>query len=626
MSLKNFLCTVVIGASGLTLYAQPGARPAGTTTYGKYEINLFGGGNFYHRQDPRPFLDLGNGGIFGGRLTQNYWNYIGIEETVGIQGTQNACFTQANSVTNVSCFGARLRYFSINPVFHFAGRESRVRPFLTVGGGANWHVPTDRARNFSLRTDGGGLGQPTNLKTNVVPAFNYGAGLKAKFNERIAGRIDARGVMSQGIDLGLPGNSAPATVVRFVENHKLNAFQLTGGLTFLVGTLTEEPIGDWRAGNIEASTQSACPGDPLTFRVPVTNSILGVTTKYTWTIDGRDGGSTSESLTIKAPDSGPVTVKATAAPDVSTVTEKRITRYLRKFPLTAAERTSTVTIKPYARPTLNLRADPSTISSTQTSTLTADGTGSECSGALTYDWTATVGRLTGTGNTRTFSPDGLGLIAGGPSRTAEITAKITDTKGGNASATTSVTVTAPPAPPVVPPKPIVLQAQQFDDILFGRGAIRVNNCGKRALDRAFDQAMASNDYDILLVGHIQTGEERFAPRVRGSRERVVLDRQRVLEAAAYLSGGTQPCKNIPVDRIKVAMAGDAQSSPLKTALCEASVGERAGSKINPRDDNAKFRRVEVWLVPREGRGPMPSGISGVMPAPAAEVRALGCPK
>ncbi len=74
--------------------------------------------------------------------------------------------------------------------------------------------------------------------------------------------------------------------------------------------------------------------------------------------------------------------------------------------------------------------------------------------------------------------------------------------------------------------------------------------------------------------------------------------------------------------MKIAVAGESQNSPLRTALCESSVLERSGSKISARDDKAKFRRVEVWLVPREGKGPMPTGITGIEQAP--EVR--GCPK
>ena len=54
----------------------------------------------------------------------------------------------------------------------------------------------------------------------------------------------------------------------------------------------------------------------------------------------------------------------------------------------------------------------------------------------------------------------------------------------------------------------IVEYLNTDDILFPNGNGRVNNSGKRTLDRVYEQAMASNDYDILLVGHIDTSESK----------------------------------------------------------------------------------------------------------------------
>lgn len=589
---------------------------AQTTTYGKHEIDIFGGGSFFKRQDPRPFFDLGRGGTAGFRLTQNWWNYVGIEQQVNVHGTNNATFTRPNSFDTVS-FGVRQRSVMVNPVFHFTPRDARVRPFATAGVGVNWLVPTDQARNQALRPDGSGLGQPVNLKTGVGAQFNYGAGLKAKLAPRVGLRFDLRGFITQSETLGLPVQSAlsPTNVV-FTETSPLNSMQATAGISFYLGKLTEFVPGAFNVGTIEASSMSVCPGDEVTLRLPVSNSMAEITPKYKWTVDGNDMG-TSETLTMRAPD-GPKTlaVRAVVEPDSSGVTNKDMKKYLRKNPLTATGRDLSITVKEYKAPGLSASASPTQIGTTGTATLTATPVLSECSGDVTYDWTVDGGTLSGTGATRTFSPAGLNLACG-TTRTVNANVTIRDAKGGTANATVPITVAAAPCPPP-PPKAPDLRPTQFDDILFTSGSGRVNNCGKRTLDRVYEQAMASGDYDILLVGHIDEAESK----IRRRRGQKPLDRERVENAAAYLISAEQPCKRFDRSRVKIAVAGTNQVSPLRTSLCEDSVRERAGSRISRRDDRAKFRRVEVWLVPRDGKGPMPSGITGIEPAPDIQ----GCPK
>jgi outer membrane protein OmpA-like peptidoglycan-associated protein len=604
-----------LGLAGLTL-ALAFPLAAQTTTYGKYELDIFGGGSFYKRQDPRPFFDLGKGGTAGFRFVQNWWNYVGIEQQVNVHGTNNATFTLPNSF-NTASFGVRQRTVLVNPVFYFTPRDSAIRPFVTAGAGVNWLIPTDQARNAALRPDGSGLGAPINMKTGVGGVINYGAGIKAKLAPRVGLRADIRGFRAQSETLGLPVQSAPsATQVVFTETSPLNSMQATAGISFYMGKLTEFVPGAFNVGTIEASSMSVCPGDEVTLRLPVSNSMAEISPKYKWTVDGNEMG-TSETLTMRAPD-GPKTVniRATVDPDASNVTSKDMRKYLRKFPMSATNRDLSVTVKEYKAPGLAASAQPTQIGPTATATLTATPQLSECSGNVTYEWSVDGGTLSGDGASRVFSPAGLNLACG-TTRTVNARVTVRDAKGGTANATVPVTVAAAPCPPPAPKVPD-LRPTQFDDILFANGNGRVNNCGKRTLDRVYEQAMASGDYDILLVGHIDESESRL----RRPRNAKALDRERVENAAAYLIAGEQPCKRFDRSRVKIAIAGPNQTSPLRTSLCEDSVRERAQSRINPRDDKAKFRRVEVWLVPRDGKGPMPAGITGIQPAPDI----AGCPK
>src|SRR4029077_14439938 len=103
-----------------------------------------------------------------------------------------------------------------------------------------------------------------------------------------------------------------------------------------------------------------------------------------------------------------------------------------------------------------------------------------------------------------------------------VTATVTDAKGGSASASTNITVN------------LAAQVKHFDDIVFPKDRARVNNCGKRVLIEQLYPMLNSNaNYDVVLVGHIDTNG---VPQAKSSKRRH-LDRDRVLNPAAILSGG-----------------------------------------------------------------------------------------
>jgi outer membrane protein OmpA-like peptidoglycan-associated protein len=225
--------------------------------------------------------------------------------------------------------------------------------------------------------------------------------------------------------------------------------------------------------------------------------------------------------------------------------------------------------------------------------------------------------------TLTPNPSVMNLPEGGAPQQVSVTSTVTDSKGNSASsAAKTITVNAPPKPEVKPDvKPV-----QLDDILFARGRTRVNNCGKRILDQAFERAAASNDYDVLLVGHIDESEMPKARKGRRAPKNPELDRKRALNAAAILTAAVPPCNRLEVTRVKIAVQGSTQNSPMKGELCASSTKERKADRIGARDSKAQFRRVEVWLVPKTGMGTMPEGLGEVVDAPADEVKKLGCPK
>lgn len=610
-----------------------------------FEVNLFGGGAFFKRQQDNPQQDQSNGGVVGFRITQNFWNYVGIEESAMVHGVANTIYRIPATSSNYA-FGTRQRQFHVNPVFHFKPREARIRPFVTAGFGLDYFGVTEDAR----RQIGNGVNTPfqqlTNLESQWRLAFNYGVGMKAKITDRIGLRFDARSFITDQPDFGVKGSGVPNSIL-FSKTTPLQSIQTTAGVNFYLGTIDQGPVCDFRVGSIEPSSKTVWLGEGASYNLPVTNNCLGVTPKYKWTLNGQPA--TGDSMfAINNPPVGEHQIKGIVEADTTKVVDRKTKNYLKKFPIPATERSATLTVKQPKLELVSLTVDPSTINYNGTSRVTSvlrfDGPAAGQDVELTYS--TDKGKLapagssagvtvSGDGRTLTqklnvkpgdtssavlLSGDGISLPAGGPSQNIALTAKVLD-QTRNAS----VSITAPPAPAerpvVVPPRP---QPMQLDDVVFGKGNARVNNCGKRILDQAFERAASMGDYDVLLVGHFDAVEKKVKVRDVKAKKTRALDEERVLQVAAVLSAGTEPCKRLDRNRIKVAMVGAEQLSPFKTSLCEATVKERASGKINAADGNAKNRRVEIWLVPKSG--PMPNGIAGITDAPASDIQSKGCPK
>lgn len=641
MKIKNSLIALLLAS--MTLPAQT-TKPKSTSGGDLFEINLFGGGAFFKRQQQFPHQDQSNGGVVGFRVTHNFWNHVSLEGTGMVQGVANTIYRIPGTDQNYT-FGTRQRQFMVNPVFHFTGREARVRPFVTFGFGMDYFGVTDAARSQV----GNGVNTPfqqiIRLESQWRLAGNYGTGVKAKITDRIGLRFDVRGFLTSHPDFNVPG-AGPVNAIRHTKETPLASVQTTGGVTFYLGEINNGPVCEFRVGSIEPSTKTIWLGEGASYNLGVTNNCLGVTPKYTWTVAGNPVAGDSMVALSKLP-VGEHQVKAVVSADTTKVTDRKTRNFLKKFPIPSADRTATVVVKQPKLELVSVTVDPSTINyngtSRVTSTLRYDGPAAGEDVTLTYS--ADNGKLapagsaagvtvSGDGRTLThkfhvspgnttsavlLSTDGMNLTPGGPAATINLTAK-----AGDQTKTASVSVTAPPAPPVQAPPPPRPQPMQLDDVVFAKGKARVNNCGKRILDQAFERAASQGDFDILLVGHFDAVEKNIKVRDIKAKKTRTLDEERVLQVAAVLSGGTEPCKRLDRSRIKVAYVGAEQLSPFKTSLCEATVKELAGSKINAKDGNAKNRRVEIWLVPKSG--PMPNGIAGIKDAPVSEIQSKGCPK
>jgi outer membrane protein OmpA-like peptidoglycan-associated protein len=156
---------------------------------------------------------------------------------------------------------------------------------------------------------------------------------------------------------------------------------------------------------------------------------------------------------------------------------------------------------------------------------------------LTYRYTAAAGVISGSGTSAVFSS------TGGPTGPVSIGCNVSDDKGQVATASTSVTITAPYVPPVP-------HTQALCSITFDKDAkrpARVDNEAKACLDEVALDLQKQSDAKAVVVGN-STAEEK-APK-KGHKHAKVEDlaSERAVNAKDYLV--TE--KGIDASRVSVA--------------------------------------------------------------------------
>jgi outer membrane protein OmpA-like peptidoglycan-associated protein len=178
---------------------------------------------------------------------------------------------------------------------------------------------------------------------------------------------------------------------------------------------------------------------------------------------------------------------------------------------------------------------------------------------LTYTWSSSAGRVTGSGSDATF--DATGVPCG---TSVTVTVTVSDGRGGTASDTDTVRVVCPQ------PKaePITCTSGGFP-----RNLARLNNVDKACLDDVASRLRQDPRSRVLIVGHADKGE----------RYPEVIGRKRAEAVKGYLV--TE--RGIEESRISVRSAG--ASKPLDTGTGAAA--------------RAKNRRVEVIFLPEGAQAP-----------------------
>jgi len=312
-----------------------------------------------------------------------------------------------------------------------------------------------------------------------------------------------------------------------------NMARLSAGFVYHVGTILPPPPVTLACS---ASPVSVFPGDPVTVTATAGALDPKLNAIYSWSGTGASGTGTSVSIATGSLAAGTYTVKAT-------VKEGKAGKEGLK-PGEAADCSASFTVKAFEPPTISCTANPTTIKPGETSTITSMGMSPQ-NRPLTYSYTASAGTVSGSGTTATFSS------AGAPTGAVGITCNVSDDKGQTATASTSVTITAPYVPPVP-------HTQALCSITFSKDLkrpTRVDNEAKACLDQVALDLQRQSDAKAVVVGESDAKEkaattkaEKLAAKRKHPKPVIPDDAQRAVNTKEYLV--TE--KGIDASRISVA--------------------------------------------------------------------------
>ena len=309
--------------------------------------------------------------------------------------------------------------------------------------------------------------------------------------------------------------------------------RVSAGLVYSIGSFAPPPTVTLACS---ASPASVFPGDPVTVTATAGALDPKFNVIYSWSGTGVTGNGVTVTVATGPLAAGTYTVKGT-------VKEGKAGKEGLK-PWETADCSASFTVKAFEPPTISCTANPSTIKPGETSTITSMGMSPQ-NRPLTYTYSASAGSINGSGNTASFSS------AGAPTGAVGITCNVSDDKGQTATASTSVTITAPYVAPVP-------HTQALCSITFTKDKerpTRVDNEAKACLDEVALDLQRQSDATAVIVGESDAKEKartekETAMEARRKHPKPVIDdaAQRAVNTKEYLV--TE--KGIDASRISVA--------------------------------------------------------------------------
>jgi len=432
---------------------------------------------------------------FGTALTYNMNRWFGLtaDFSAHFGGDRGNLFSASHTDD------ANMYTIGFGPKVTFRGEH--VSPFIELLGGWNRLTPDgfDKDSRFG---------------------FLAGGGVDIDFTKHWSWRV------IQGDYIHSDHRFGPGTLV---DHTRVRGARLQTGVVYKLGG---GPPPSAPAASCSASPTEVMTGEPVKVTATPSNFPKNRTLAYSWS---STGGKISGNEAI-------ATVDTTGLAGGSYTATAKITDNKKSN----AECSANFTVKEPAKnpPTISCSANPSTVKSGEASTITCDCKSPDGRQVSLSNWTASSGKISGTGNTATL--DTAGAAAGA----INVSATCSDDRGLTAQGSASVTVENPP------PAPTASKVCEFEFNNKAKPA-RVDNAAKGCLDGAADSLLNSPNSKAVLVGEQGEKEKPKAPKLAA---------QRAVNAKAYLTSGENQKAVDP-------------------------------SRIEPRTGSATEQKVEVWVIP-----------------------------
>jgi outer membrane protein OmpA-like peptidoglycan-associated protein/opacity protein-like surface antigen len=459
---RVLLLVIVVGAVAIgtmaTAQAQDNPQP---------KAEIFGGYSFLH-----PGVNVNGTGL-------------SLENIPAGWGAA-ATFNVAPHFGLTADFGGHYHTFKLTDQF-VSGSDVHLG---TIMGG-----PHVEARTSHLTLFGEGLfGLHRIAITNVTgsPSSNaFGLGVGGGVDVHIARHVDLRLAQLDYIH-------SKHTIQ--TEDLTFNSLRYRAGINFLLGVA---PPGPPPSAGCSVQPTDVYAGEPITANARAMNFNPKRTLSYSWTASGGkiSGKDATASVDTTGMSPGSYTVGAN-------ITDG-------KKGQASCQASFTIKERPKNPPQISCSANPATLQAGTPSTITCSCSSPD--NAPDYpvqtsigNWSATGGRISGTGNTATLDTTGA---SAGP---ITATATCTDSRGISSTGTASVNVEVPPPAP---------QASKLNEITFKRNSARVDNTAKAILDDVALRLQREADARAVIVGFAEPKELKSA----------TLAAQRAANAKEYLS-------------------------------------------------------------------------------------------
>jgi hypothetical protein len=200
-----------------------------------------------------------------------------------------------------------------------------------------------------------------------------------------------------------------------------NSVRLSTGVVFNLGNYYTAPLS---AVCTATPTTPVFAGEPVSVTTTGTNFSPKHTLTYAWTATG--GKLATPSAATSSVDTTGLAAGTYTAN--ATITDPKWKKN------NSASCSASFTVKPFTPPSVTCSANPTTVKSGETATITANATSDDGAQISSYAYTASAGKITGNGTSATLDTTGL------PGSTVNVTVTATDSHGLTGTCNTSVGV------------------------------------------------------------------------------------------------------------------------------------------------------------------------------------------